>query len=71
MLDNNKIKNLLLEMTKSPLFYLFVASKELFHSNFLYWLSIINKNEFLTLICPLCELGNEIIIEREKNVAFK
>lgn len=34
----------------SPMFNLSLASKELFHSNFLYWLSIIDKQLFKNLI---------------------
>lgn len=32
-------------LKKDPLFYLFLSSKELFHSNFWFWLSEKNKNE--------------------------
>ncbi len=32
-------------LKKDPLFYLFLSSKELFHSNFWFWLSEKNKSE--------------------------
>lgn len=38
------------ELNKSPLFKLSLSSKELFHSNFLEWLSIINREAFRKLI---------------------
>jgi hypothetical protein len=46
------VKCILNSLYSSPLFYLFAAPKELFHSNFLYWLSLVNQKEFLKLICP-------------------
>lgn len=42
----------------NPIFQLSLASKELFHSNFLYWLSFYNKEQFKNLIEELA--GNKI-----------
>lgn len=40
-----KIKAAINLLNKDPLFYLFLSSKELFHSNFWFWLSEKNQNE--------------------------
>jgi hypothetical protein len=40
-----KIKAAIDLLNKDPLFYLFLSSKELFHSNFWFWLSEKNKSE--------------------------
>ena len=40
----------------SPMFNLSLSSKELFHSNFLYWLSLINKEAFKKLIAGLLNI---------------
>jgi hypothetical protein len=45
----DKIDILINNLKQSPLFYLFLSSKELFHSNFWSWLSMINKEETLKL----------------------
>lgn len=37
-----EIENAIQNLKNSPLFYLFVSSRELFHSNFWYWLSTLN-----------------------------
>ena len=46
----NRIGN---ELRKSPLFNLSLASKELFHSNFLSWLSVGNWNVFVKVMSDL------------------
>lgn len=48
-----KYDNAIEYLAKSPMFNLSLSSKELFHSNFLYWLSLINKNAFKGLIAGL------------------
>ena len=70
MVDKTAVKSILNELGASPLFYLFVASKELFHSNFLYWLSLVNQKEFLKLICPDFRAIGEVSILREERVAY-
>lgn len=42
-----------LDLSKSPMFNLSMASKELFHSNFLYWISITYRGFFLTIVKDL------------------
>lgn len=37
-------------LKQSPMFQLSLSSKELFHSNFLYWLSIIDRHKFVELL---------------------
>lgn len=46
------------QLDKNPMFQLSLASRELFHSNFLYWLSLHEKNEFRNLVEELS--GDEI-----------
>ena len=69
MVDKATVKSILKDLGASPLFYLFVASKELFHSNFLYWLSLVNQKEFLKLMCPDFQTQGEVSILREERVA--
>ena len=71
MVDKAAVKSILNELAASPLFYLFVASKELFHSNFLYWLSLVNQKEFLKLMCPDFRAIGEVSILREERVAHE
>ena len=47
-------KNLIENLEKSPMFNLSLSSKELFHSNFLYWLWKIDGNQFLKMLGKLC-----------------
>ncbi|MDE6277018.1 MAG: PD-(D/E)XK nuclease family protein [Muribaculaceae bacterium] len=42
----------------SPMFQLSLSSKELFHSNFLYWLYTLNRNNFLELFRKLLKNKN-------------
>lgn len=70
MVDKTAVRSILNKLSSSPLFYLFVASKELFHSNFLYWLSLVNQKEFLKLICPDFRALGEVSILREEHVAY-
>ena len=71
MVDKATVKSILKELGASPLFYLFVASKELFHSNFLYWLSLVNQKEFLKLICSDFRAIGEVSILREERVTHE
>lgn len=59
-------------LKQSPMFQLSLSSKELFHSNFLYWLSLIDRCKFITLINRLLntadidkEWGTNWIVRRE------
>lgn len=49
-------------LKRSPMFQLSLSSKELFHSNFLYWLSLIDRDKFAELINKLIQTTN---IEKE------
>lgn len=44
-----KLTELIRDLKKSPLFYMFVSSRELFHTNFWYWLKKLNPVEMLKL----------------------
>jgi hypothetical protein len=44
-----RITFIIARLKSSPLFYLFLSSRELFHTNFWYWLSTINKTETIKL----------------------
>lgn len=48
----------------SPLFYLFLSSRELFHTNFWFWLSTLNKIETLKLFSEKTE-NKDITFKRE------
>lgn len=58
------------ELKKSPLFNLSLASKELFHSNFLYWLSKYKLDLFVSVMGRLADStfnwDNSYKVEREK-----
>lgn len=51
--SENKYKNVIGALKKSPMFNLSLSSKELFHSNFLYWIAQKDKAVFKTLINKL------------------
>lgn len=57
------------KLSKSPLFYLFCSSKELFHSNFLYWMSTLNNEAFYKLFSDLNCSVKEDGIKREFKVS--
>ncbi len=50
MCQNNQQQGCLEELKKSPLFYLSAGSKELFHSDFLYWLAISHWEVFIRVM---------------------
>lgn len=52
---NQQIQNALDELNANPMFHMSLASKELFHSNFLYWLWKLDANNFLKLLDELSE----------------
>jgi hypothetical protein len=59
----NTITDIIKELEESPMFYLFSSSKELFHSNFWYWLYTINPHEMLRLFSD-AKVG-DFTVERE------
>lgn len=57
-------------LKKSPMFNLSLSSKELFHSNFLYWLSTLNNGETFKDMVKTCfdvDLPDSYEIKREYN----
>jgi len=53
-------------LKSSPLFYLFLSSRELFHTNFWFWLSTLNRTETLKLFSDQ-NTGQDITFKREHN----
>lgn len=45
-------------LENSPMFHLSLSSKELFHSNFLYWLSTVDRHKFVELLNTLLNTTN-------------
>lgn len=62
----SKIDTIIEKLKSSPLFYLFLSSRELFHSNFWFWLSTLNKTETAKLFSDK-SLSNDITFKREHN----
>ena len=60
---NDIADNIYKMLETSPLFNLSLCSKELFHSNFLAWIALINKGVFVSL---LKSLGCECLWEKEE-----
>lgn len=56
----------IVKLKSSPLFYLFLSSRELFHSNFWFWLSTLNKTETAKIFSNK-DVTNDIIFKREHN----
>ena len=52
---NQQIQNALDALNANPMFHMSLASKELFHSNFLYWLWKLDAKNFLKLLDELSE----------------
>ncbi len=71
MADINKINSKIEQLKESALFYLFVSSKELFHSNFWFWLSTLNSIETAKLFIDDLILENDIYFERESYISHK
>lgn len=55
MATNQQKQNALDALNANPMFHMSLASKELFHSNFLYWLWKLDAKKFLTLLDKLSE----------------
>lgn len=60
-------KDAINDLKTSPMFNLSLSSKELFHSNFLYWLSIVSRQSFKELMKEL-GVDTHIWIEKEWEV---
>ena len=56
----------IVKLKASPLFYLFLAYRELFHSNFWFWLSALNQDETLALFTNLKSVKG-LSFKREHN----
>ena len=54
------------KLKESPLFYLFLSSRELFHSNFWFWLSTLNKQAAFNLFSTR-QVPDNIVFKREHN----
>lgn len=63
----NEIEKIIQELKKSPLFYLFVSSRELFHSNFWYWLSTLNPQATAELFIDNNSIAENQYFHREYN----
>lgn len=63
----NTIKQTIIKLKSSPLFYLFLSSRELFHTNFWCWLSTINKAETIKLFSSTTINDNKLDFKREYN----
>jgi hypothetical protein len=62
----SNINNAIEKIKTSPLFYLFLSSRELFHTNFWFWLSNLNKIETIKLFTDKNFDGN-LTFKREHN----
>lgn len=60
------IKNQIFQLKKSPLFYLFLSSKELFHTNFWAWLFEIDKTEAIKLFSDSTHTNIETPLREHK-----
>jgi hypothetical protein len=72
MATNQQLQNALDALNANPMFHMSLASKELFHSNFLYWLWKLDASKFLTLLDKLseckdyfCNMIDTIEVKRE------
>jgi hypothetical protein len=62
----NNIDTTIEKLKSSPLFYLFLSSRELFHSNFWFWLSTLNKTETAKLFSDK-PITSDVTFKREHN----
>ena len=71
-MQKNNIDTIINDIKRSPLFYLFSSSKELFHSNFWFWLSTLNKIETLKLFVQELDIEiSTITFQRERQFKNK
>lgn len=72
-MNTTKQKSIVSELEESPMFQLSLSSKELFHSNFLYWIWKFDAAAFKKIMEKLCNANAEFdwspdyTVERERN----
>lgn len=64
--NNNQYEEYLKELRDSTMFHMSLGSKELFHSNFLHWISIVNWDAFLQIMRDLAGLKKDEVFWWEK-----
>jgi hypothetical protein len=64
-----EIKNVVEKLTNSPMYYLFLSSRELFHSNFWCWLKTINESETIKLFSDKV-FSSKTTFKREHNQSY-
>ena len=69
MATNQQLQNALDALNANPMFHMSLASKELFHSNFLYWLWKLDASKFLTLLVKLS--GDKLSECKAKTIEVK
>lgn len=65
----NNIDTAIEKLKSSPLFYLFLSSRELFHSNFWFWLSTLNKTETAKLFSDKSITNNNTFKREHKQIS--
>ena len=70
-MENNELKTIVDKLKESPLFNLSLASKELFHSNFLYWLSRYKWDVFVSVMSQLANQKNNFDWVKDKCMVFR
>lgn len=55
-MEKQSVDSILNRLEHSSMFHLSLGSKELFHSNFLYWLSIVDRDAFLSVMHGLAKV---------------
>ena len=68
---NKELETIVNDLKKSPLFNLSLASKELFHSNFLYWLSRYKWDVFVSVMSQLANQENNFDWDKDKCMVFR
>ena len=57
-MDKQKFDECIQNLKGSSMFYMSLGSKELFHSNFLHWLSIIKWEAFIAVMHKLADVNH-------------
>lgn len=73
-MNNDLIRNVdevIKKLQKSPLFYLFSASREVFHSNFWEWLYNVNRLETIKLLTGKKQPIDSDLFKREDRIGTK
>jgi len=65
-MNTEKLEHAIERIQESPLFYLFSSSKELFHSNFWFWLSRLNESQTYGLFTNKKQ-PSKLVFKREHN----